>query len=563
MSKGQAKDSLPQKTEKPVVKGVKAAPNKMTRFLKAIKSRSAEKSKAPQLKENIKIRKKGHKLVLRPLERSDFSAIKEMMDELYPNMGGAWTPEQLINLLTIFPEGQLCIADKGKMVATALALIVDYSRFGDNHTYAEITGQGSFSTHDPNGDTLYGIDIFVHKDYRHLRLGRRLYDARKELCEQLNLRAIIAGGRIPGYRKYAGQLTPRQYIELVKGKELVDPVLSFQLANDFHVRKIISGYEPTDVETRGYATLLEWINIYYEKPTSASNPAPTKQVVRVGAIQWQMRQVASFEDLIANVEFFIDALAGYKADFALLPEFFCAPLMAHFGDDDAAQAIRRLAENTLRMRQELQRLAVSYNINIIAGSMPEYKDMELRNVSYLMRRDGTWEAQYKLHVTPDERSWWGLKGGDGLKVFNTDVGKIGILICYDVEFPETARLLADQGMSILFVPYWTDTRSGYLRVRTCAQARAIENECYVVATGSVGNLPNVQNMDVQYSQSAIFTPSDFSFPHDAIAAEATPNTEMLVMADLDLSLLRELRARGSVRNLADRRHDLYELNLVR
>ena len=152
-----------------------------------------------------------------------------------------------------------------------------------------------------------------------------------------------------------------------------------------------------------------------------------------------------------------------------------------------------------------------------------------------------------------------IKQSDALKVFELDIGKIGILICYDVEFPELPRLLADQGMQILFVPFWTDTKNAYLRVRRCAQARAIENECYVVISGSVGNLPKVENMDMQYSQAAVFTPSDFAFPHDAIAAEATPNTEMTLIVDLDLDSLKEMRMHGSVRNFRDRRLDLYKI----
>ena len=508
-------------------------------------------------------RRRAHKLVLRHLTIDDYADVKAIMDRVYPTMGGAWTVEQIAAQLGRFPEGQICIEDKGRVVAVALSLIVNYDDWGDKHTYAAITGNGYLTTHTPEGDTLYGVDLFVHPDYRDLRLGRRLYDARKELCERLQLRAIVAGGRIPGYQRFAGKLTPQQYIELVKAREIHDPVLSFQLANDFHVRKVITGYEPLDTETHGYATLLEWINIYYDEHRDTPRVGHAKQVVRVGAVQWQMRPVASFDDLMRQVEFFVDTVAGYKADFALLPEFFGAPLMALAQDTDPAHAVRLLAEFGGRMRTDLQRLAVSYNVNIIAGSMPEYRDMELRNVSYLMRRDGTSEAQYKLHVTPDEKAYWGMKGGDALRVFDTDIGPIGILVCYDVEFPELARLLADQGMQVLFVPYWTDTRTAYLRVRHCAQARAIENECYVVITGSVGNLPNVENMDIQYSQAAIFTPSDYSFPHDGIAAEATPNTETVLVADLDLGLLKELHVHGSVRNLTDRRRDLYELALAR
>jgi predicted amidohydrolase len=168
--------------------------------------------------------------------------------------------------------------------------------------------------------------------------------------------------------------------------------------------------------------------------------------------------------------------------------------------------------------------------------------------------------QYKLHVTPDEASYWGMKGGDVLKVFDTDAGKIGILICYDVEFPELGRILAEQGVNILFVPYWTDTRNSFLRVMRCSQARAIENECYVAISGSVGNLPGIENMDIQYAQSAVFSPSDFSFPPDAVVAEATPNAETTLIVDLDLDLLKKIRKQGTVRNLQSRRHDLYEIS---
>jgi predicted amidohydrolase len=180
-------------------------------------------------------------------------------------------------------------------------------------------------------------------------------------------------------------------------------------------------------------------------------------------------------------------------------------------------------------------------------------------VAYLCRRDGTWEEYFKIHPTPDEKSAWGMSGGSKLEVMETDCGKIGILICYDVEFPELARLYAEQGAQILFVPFLTDTQNGYNRVRLCAQARAVENECYVAIAGCVGNLPKVHNMDIQYAQSAIFTPSDFAFPTNAIKSEATPNAEMMVIGDVDLELLKDLHEFGSVQNMKDRRKDLYEI----
>src|SRR5210317_2070385 len=105
------------------------------------------------------------------------------------------------------------------MVAAALSITVDYAKYGDKHSYKQILGD-HFDTHDPKGDVLYGVDVFVHPDYRGLRLGRRLYDARKELCEHLNLRSIMAGGRIPHYTKYADEMTPREYLQKVKLKEI-------------------------------------------------------------------------------------------------------------------------------------------------------------------------------------------------------------------------------------------------------------------------------------------------------------------------------------------------------
>lgn len=465
----------------------------------------------------------------------------------------------LQTLINKFPQGQLCVTIGDNVVACALSVIIDYSRFGDKHTYIDIIGQYRFDTHDEEGDVLYGIEVFVDPAYRGLRLGRRLYDARKTLCEELNLRAIMAGGRIPHYSKYAETLTPRAYIDKVKQREIHDPTLRFQLANDFHVRKIMRNYLPGDKESKDYATLLEWINIYYDA-SADERVHGLKVQVRIGVVQWQMRPYESMDALMKNAEYFVDAVSDYSSDFILFPEFFNAPLMAPYNHLSEVEAIRRLAGYAEPLRDQFLKLAVSYNVNIITGSMPLLKeDGTLVNVSWLCRRDGSWDSMCKIHPTPSEVSAWGMSGGTEIRAMDTDCGKIGILICYDSEFPEAARILADQGMNILFVPFLTDTQNGYMRVRHCAQARAIENECYVVMAGAVGNLPNVNNMDIQYAQSAVLTPSDFSFPTNTTKAEATPNTEMVLLADVNLDLLKELHERGAVQNLKDRRRDLYQV----
>ncbi|MFN2332854.1 MAG: nitrilase-related carbon-nitrogen hydrolase, partial [Wenzhouxiangellaceae bacterium] len=219
---------------------------------------------------------------------------------------------------------------------------------------------------------------------RDWRLGRRLYDARKELCERLNLRGIVVGGRIPGYADHRDEFTPQQYVARVRARELVDPILTFQLSNDFQVRKIVKGYLPDDRKSAGFATLLEWVNIYFEEPrTGLIGGRPSG--VRVGAVQWQMRPTASLEDLYGQIEYFVDAVSGYQADVVLFPEFFNGPMMAPWNDQGPAEAVRQLAGFTEDIRAEMSRLAVSYNINIVAGSMPEYDGERLRNVCYLLR----------------------------------------------------------------------------------------------------------------------------------------------------------------------------------
>lgn len=498
------------------------------------------------------------KIELRNLSVKDYKELKISMVESYGSLAEEyWSEKEIKNLIKKFPEGQFCIIIDEKIAGCALSIIVDYNKYDDNHTYEQITGGENFSTHTKNGDVLYGIDVFIHPEYRGMRLGRRLYEARKELCEQLNLKSIIFGGRIPSYAKYAEELTPKQYIEKVKIKEIHDPVLSFQLSNDFHVKKVIKGYLAGDYESKEFATLMEWNNIYYSKPDKLIHTQKT--VVRLGLVQWQMRLFRDFDALVSQIEFFVDAVSDYQSDFILFPELFNAPLMAEYNHLNEAEAIRSLASYTDKLLETFVDFAITYNINIITGSMPQIIGEHMYNVGYLCRRDGSYERYEKLHITPAEASAWGMKGGTKLQTMDTDCGKIGVLICYDVEFPEASRILADEGMNILFVPFMTDTQNGYSRVRLCAQSRAVENECYVAIAGSVGNLPKVNNMDIQYAQSAVFTPSDFSFPVNGIKAEATPNTESTLLVDVDLDLLKELHAFGSVRNLTDRRKDLYSL----
>ncbi|WP_018674508.1 bifunctional GNAT family N-acetyltransferase/carbon-nitrogen hydrolase family protein [Riemerella columbina] len=493
---------------------------------------------------------------IRKLNIDDYDALVSVMKKAYPEMNDIWDKRNIQKLTSIFPDGQMCITVDGKIAAACLSIIVQYELYGDDHTYSEITGNFTFNTHTNNGNVLYGIEVFVDPEYRELRLGRRLYDARKELCEHLNLKSIIVGGRIPNYHLHSDELTPRQYIQKVRNKEIYDPVLSFQISNNFLPIKILNDYLPGDSSSKENAVLLQWNNIYYSRKPNTMQDS----IIRLGLVQWQMRRFKDIDSFYEQVEFFVDVMGGYKADFVLFPELFNTPLLAPFNHLSERDSMIELAKMTEEIKNKISEFAISYNVNIISGSMPIEENGELYNISYLLHRDGRIDEYRKIHITPNERRYYGMKGGNKVKVFDTDCGKVGLVICYDVEFPELPRILADQGMKILFVPFLTDTQNAYTRVRHCAAARAIENECYVAIAGCVGNLPGVNNMDIQYGQAAVFTPSDFGFPANAVKGEATPNTEMTLIVDVDLNLLKDLHHNGAVKTLSDRRKDLYTVD---
>lgn len=493
-------------------------------------------------------------LVVRPMRIDDFDALVELQELCFPAMK-PWRREHIESHLERFPEGQIVVELDRRLVASSSSLVIDFDEYEEGHTWTEVAGDGFIRNHDPDGDTLYGIEIMVHPEFRGMKLARRLYDARKKLCRDLNLRRIVVGGRLPGYAAVKDQMAVREYVDQVVTRDLYDPVLTAQLANGFALKRVIRSYLSSDVESDGYATLLEWVNLDF-RARSQRRLQPSRPA-RICVVQYGMRHVASFEEFAAQCAYFVDVGSGYKADFVVFPEIFTVQMLSFLPAPSPAEAVRRLAELTPRFLDLFSDLAVKFDVNIVAGSHFTFEDGHLANVSYLFKRDGEIGKQSKLHITPNERRWWGVQPGDALRVFDTDKGKVAILICYDIEFPELARIAVENGARILFVPFCTDERQGYLRVRYCAQARCIENQVFVAIAGTVGNLPQVENMDIQYAQSAIFTPSDFPFSRDAIAAEGTPNVEMVVIHDVDLEKLERCRRVGTVQNWKDRRLDLY------
>ncbi|MET3696431.1 predicted amidohydrolase [Bacillus oleivorans] len=497
------------------------------------------------------------KVIVRTMEVKDIDDIIKLEKICFPGMI-PWKRDQLESHLEIFPEGQFVVEYDGEIIASSSSLIIDFHEYDALHTWDDITDEGYITNHNPEGYNLYGIEIMVHPDYRRMKLGHRLYEARKDLARRLNLKSIIIGGRIPFYHKYADEMSPKEYVEQVRMRNIYDPVMSFQLFNGFTLKRINPNYLPDDKASNKYATLMEWNNVDYQPKSKRF--FKTSFPVRICVVQYGMRQINSFEEFSHQVEYYVDVAYDTGSDFVVFPELLTTQLMSFIDDKSPNVAIRKLAEYTESYIQLFTDLAVKYNVNIVGGShIVEEDDNKIYNIAYLFRRDGTIDKQYKLHITRNERKWWGVSRGDEVKVFDTDCGRIAIAICYDIEFPEIARIVTNRGAKIIFVPFCTEDRQGYLRVRYCAQARAIENQVYTVISGTVGHLPQTENMDIQYAQSAIFSPSDFEFPRDGIIGETNPNIEMVVIGDVDLEILRRQRQDGTVQHLKDRRNDIYEI----
>jgi predicted amidohydrolase len=242
----------------------------------------------------------------------------------------------------------------------------------------------------------------------------------------------------------------------------------------------------------------------------------------------------------------------------VFPEYFTMQLLSYLREPAPARAVRRLAQLAPDYEKLFTRLATESGLYIIGGTHPVIQQGQLFNAAHLFTPNGLVFRQKKVHLTATEKGAYQMSRGHGFYVYHTEYGKIAILVCYDVEFPEAARVLAEAGAEILFVPSCTDERQGFCRVRYCSQARAIENQIYVAMAGTVGNLPEVPYMATHYGQAAILTPSDYFFARDGIAAEGIINQEQMVISDVNLDLLGEQRVSGTVIPLNDLIKDAYD-----
>ena len=202
-------------------------------------------------------------VVVRNTQSEDIPKIVDLQKESFPYLaryGNIWHPEELESHLRIFPQGQfVAVEQDGLIVGSASTLMVSLTPEYADHTWKEITANGMFTNHISNGDSLYGADISTHPKHRHEGIGGMLYEARKKLATMLNLRRMIAGGRLFNYSEYADKISPSEYANKVIAGELKDPVLSFELDNGFRFIKILPNYLD-DVRSLNYASFIEWLN---------------------------------------------------------------------------------------------------------------------------------------------------------------------------------------------------------------------------------------------------------------------------------------------------------------
>ncbi|MFE8702752.1 carbon-nitrogen hydrolase family protein [Cytobacillus sp. FJAT-54145] len=278
---------------------------------------------------------------------------------------------------------------------------------------------------------------------------------------------------------------------------------------------------------------------------------------RVSAVQYHVHTIQSFQQFADQCEHYIKTAQEYGSEFVLFPEFFTTQLLSIGSEQGTKLTINELPGFTDQYLNLFTTFAVTTGMHIIGGTHVINRGGKLYNVAHLFYPDGRVEEQAKLHITPTEVNEWNMQAGEDFRVFDTAKGRIAILTCYDIEFPEIVRMAKAQGADVIFCPSCTDDRHGFHRVRYTSHARAIENQVYVVLTGTVGSLPTVDFMRANFGQAAVITPNDIPFPPKGLMVEGELNDDMIVTADLDLTLLYEVRESGSVTTWRDRRTDLY------
>ncbi|MBD3341258.1 MAG: hypothetical protein GF353_19280 [Candidatus Lokiarchaeota archaeon] len=272
--------------------------------------------------------------------------------------------------------------------------------------------------------------------------------------------------------------------------------------------------------------------------------------MKIACVQYSYKPIQKFFDFEKNIEDLIKK--SEDSHFVLFPENFTFEL--HFINPDVP--MNKVYEYTEDYNLLFSRLAENYDKYIVAGSHTTVRGDSLYNTCTIFCPDGTRFQHDKTHLFPLEIRM-GITPGNKLEIFESPFGKIGISICYETEFPEVVRTLVLKGAEVIFCPSYTIGEHAFWRVRHCCQARAIENQIYVAHSCMVGPAP-IPTMS-GYGRASILSPCESPWPLNGVIGEAETNREQVVIADVDLKLLRKKRKRSAAPTLKDRRPEIYEV----
>ncbi|MCX7088152.1 MAG: carbon-nitrogen hydrolase family protein [Methylococcales bacterium] len=278
-------------------------------------------------------------------------------------------------------------------------------------------------------------------------------------------------------------------------------------------------------------------------------------MIKIASAQYDIGFFNDWHSYQAKVERWVAEAITANAHILVFPEYASMELASIFGEvvysslSGQLHAMQSLHADFIALYQGL---AQQHLCLIQPGTFPlELANGEFRNRAYLFMPDGRYDYQDKLQMTRFENEQWLIKSGGELKVFASDFGKIAINVCYDSEFPLLARRQVEAGADLILVPSCTDTLAGYNRVRIGCQARALENQCYVVQASLVGNAPWSEAVDINIGAAAVYTPVDRGFPDNGILAIGMLNAVQWVYADISLSAIATVRQEGQVFNYRD------------
>ena len=276
---------------------------------------------------------------------------------------------------------------------------------------------------------------------------------------------------------------------------------------------------------------------------------------RVAAAQYEPGFQESWEAYVARIGRWVSEAADQGARRLVFPEYFSMELASLFPEHVYTSLARQLEELQALLPEFMALftgLAQRHGVTIVAGSFPvRQADGGYRNRSHLFRPDGSRDHQDKLQMTRFENERWMVSGGGEARTLDTEFGRIGINVCYDGEFPLFARKQAAAGARLILVPSCTDTMAGYWRVRIGCQARALENQCYVVQSSTVGTVPWSEAIDVNIGAAGVYTPVDYGFPDDGVLCVGELNRPQWLYADLDFDAVARVRETGQVFNFRD------------